>query len=507
MSTASLIGLEQAGTRGMRKKGRHEIMKVCVIGLGYIGFPTACVMAEAGHEVLGVDVNTDLIEQLSNGVLHIVNEAGLTELAQRVLSLGHLRVSKRPAVSDVFVIAVPTPLRDHSSATNRPFTKRDLSAAEHGGMRQLDEFCLEIQAIADTADLASLGVSPFPTADLSYVEHAVQSIASFVKPGGLVILESTVPPGTTTDVVCSTLQSETGLDCAMDILVAHAPERVLPGDILRELRSNDRIVGGVSPEATQRAVEFYRTFVTGSIVGTDATTAETVKLMENTFRDVNIALANEFALIAEQLGVNVFDAIDLANRHPRVSFLRPGPGVGGHCIAVDPYFIMQSAPEQAQLIRMAREVNSGMPSHVLTLLDMLVEEATRVGKHVHTVGLLGASYKPNVGDERESLALRIADLARNRGYDVIIHDPYIERYSKASVDQIVLEADILVMITDHDVYRAQITPSRVRNIVPGSLPWILDTRGFFDQCWDTEGYRVKRLGVGERLEALYCARE
>lgn len=442
----------------MGKDGNKD-MKVCIVGLGYIGFPTACVIADAGHEVIGVDVNVDLIKKLNNGGLHIVNENGLVDLAKCVYSSGHLRTSNHPEKSDVFIIAVPTPLKDQ-----------------------------------DSLEATSVSLK----ADLSYVENATRSIAPFVKSGDLVILESTVPPGTTADVVCKILQTEAGLDSSSEVFVAHAPERVLPGNILHELKHNDRIVGGMSDKATKRAVTFYKTFVQGDVIGTDATTAETVKLMENTFRDVNIALTNEFAVIAERLGIDVFEAIGFANRHPRVKFLKPGPGVGGHCIAVDPHFIIQSTPDEAQLIKLAREINSNMPRHVLTLFEGLVQEAKDDRKQIHTVGMLGASYKANVGDERESPALEIANLVKGQGYDVIIHDPYIQRFAELPLEEVIRRADALIMLTDHEVYKTQLAPDSVKTMVKHDIPWLLDTRGFFDSRWDAEGYRVKRLGVGRR---------
>jgi UDP-N-acetyl-D-mannosaminuronic acid dehydrogenase len=459
-----------------------------VVGLGYIGFPTACVMADAGHEVLGVDANVALIEKLNNGGLHIVNENGLADLANRVHSSGHLRVSKHPEESDVFIIAVPTPLRHQTGAEIAGSTNAEPDVAS----------CVGAREVAATAEfMASSCMAVSLRADLSYVEDATRSIVPFIKRGNLVVLESTVPPGTTGDVVCNILETEAGLACSSDVFVAHAPERVLPGNIVHEMKHNDRIIGGMNKEATERAVAFYKTFVLGDVVGTDATTAETVKLMENTFRDVNIALANEFAVIAERLGIDIFEAISLANRHPRVNFLRPGPGVGGHCIAIDPYFIIQSTPDEAQLIKLAREINSSMPRHILTLFEALVQEAKDVGKRIHTVGMLGASYKANVGDERESPSLEIASLVQDRGYEVIIHDPYIQRFADVPLKEIIQRADALIMLTDHEVYRTQLTLESVKAMAASDAPWILDTRGFFDSRWDAEGYRVKRLGVGE----------
>ncbi len=473
-------------------------MKVCVIGLGYIGFPTACVIADAGHEVVGVDVNADLIEKLNNGGLHIVNEDGLRDLAKRVHSSGHLRVCNHPEQSDVFILAVPTPLVNDKRTTDETHSEYGALARERNNTGSRGAMCQGAHQAAATTESPLLATEVPLKADLSYVEDATRSITPFVKAGNLVILESTVPPGTTSSIVCDILQREAGLDCSSDIFVAHAPERVLPGNILHELKHNDRIVGGMNAEATGRAVAFYKTFVRGEVIGTDATTAETVKLMENTFRDVNIALANEFAVIAERLGIDVFEAISLANRHPRVNFLRPGPGVGGHCIPIDPYFIIQSAPKEAQLIRLARHINSCMPYHVLNHLESLVQEAKGMGKRIHTIGILGASYKANVGDERESPSLEIACLAQERGYHVIIHDPYIERFTKMSLKEVIQQVDALILITDHDVYKSQLTPESVASMVAQSLPWILDTRGFCDSRWDDEGYIVKRLGVGDR---------
>jgi len=472
-------------------------MRVCVVGLGYIGFPTACVIADAGHEVVGVDVKVDLIQKLNNGGLHIVNENGLADLAKRVHSSGHLRFSECPDESDVFIIAVPTPLR-HQRNPLFGVTSRSTAQARGSGEQEQDTSpCIGEKEVAATAEMAaSSGVETSPRADLACVEEATRSIVRFVKPGDLVILESTVPPGTTAGAVCKILQAEAGLGCSSDVFVAHAPERVLPGDILHELKCNDRIVGGMNDEATERAVAFYRSFVLGDVIGTDATTAEVVKLMENTFRDVNIALANEFAVIAERLGIDAFEAIALANRHPRVNLLRPGPGVGGHCIAVDPYFIVQSAPDEAQLIKVARQINSRMPRHVLALFESLAQEAERVGKRIRTVVMLGASYKANIGDERESPSLEIASLAENLGYDVIVHDPHIRRFAMRSLAEVIQCADALIMLTDHQEYRSELTPQSVRAMVPHDLPWILDTRGFFDSRWDAEGYHVRRLGVG-----------
>lgn len=428
-------------------------MKVCIMGLGYIGFPTACVVANAGHEVIGVDVNKTLIDNLANGELHIVNEDGLAELAKSVLESGQLRVSLVPEPADVFVIAVPTPFRNRHR-------------------------CESIKAEIERPETEYL-------ADLTYVAAATKDIAPFVRRGNLVVLESTVPPGTTDKVVRRTLEDE-GVDTS-GVLFAHAPERVLPGNIIYELIHNDRIVGGLTPEATDAAAEFYRSFVQGRVVTTDATTAELVKLMENTFRDVNIALANEFALVCEHLGVDVWEAIQLANLHPRVNFLRPGPGVGGHCIAVDPYFVVEAAPHLTHLVQAARRVNRRMPLHVLDLFARLTE-----GVRVEKVAILGASYKANVGDDRESPALEVAHLLVEMGIEVALHDPYIAKYNQP-LEEIVRGADAVLLLTDHRVYE-QVDPASLGPLVRNRL--LLDTRGLFDAAkWEAAGFRVMRLGA------------
>lgn len=359
------------------------------MGMGYIGFPTACLFASSGHEVVGVDVNVSVLDTLRNGQLHIVNEEGLADLARAVLGNGSLTVSDKPTEADAFILAVPTPFQHGIDESIHERMER--SALEH-------------------------------KADLSYVDAATRAIARYVRPGNLIVLESTVPPGTTERVIVRALQEE-GVD-VNSLLVAHAPERVLPGNLLNELVHNERIVGGLTPEAGEAAKALYQSFVKGHITVTNARTAELVKLMENTYRDVNIALANEFARVCEALQIDAWEAMSLANRHPRVNFLRPGPGVGGHCIAIDPYFVVEVAPHLTDLIQTARRVNRQMPIHVVKLLHELVGS-----QPVERVAILGASYKANVGDDRESPSLEIAELLRAEGIDVAIHDPYISQYN------------------------------------------------------------------------------
>src|SRR5438445_2556909 len=332
---------------------------ICLLGLGYIGLPTGSMFALAGKDVIGVDPSPRVQAELKAGRAP-VEEPELQTLVAAATNSGRLRVQTRPAPADAFIIAVPTPLDER---TNR--------------------------------------------ADLSYVEQAARDIVPLLRRGNLVVLESTVPPGTTRDVLAPIL-AQSGLQPGRDICVAHCPERVLPGRILLELVQNDRLAGGLTPACAEQAAQLYGTFVKGAIMRTDATTAEMVKVMENTYRDVNVALANEFALIAERIGVDVWDAIRLANHHPRVNVLRPGPGVGGHCIAVDPWFLVGSAPEATRLIQAAREVNDAMPEHVVARLATLVAPPA-------AVALLGVTCNAEVDDIRESAAVGVAEVPRWAG--------------------------------------------------------------------------------------------
>src|SRR5438445_12706838 len=340
-----------------------------LVGPGYIGLPTASMFALAGKMVIGVDPSPRVQAELKAGRAP-VEEPELQTLVAAATNSGRLRVQTRPAPADAFIIAVPTPLD--------ALTKR---------------------------------------ANLSYVEQAARDIAPLLRRGNLVVLESTVPPGTTRDVLAPIL-AESGLRPGLDVFIAHCPERVLPGRILVELEQNDRLAGGLTPACAERAADLYTAFVKGQIMRTDATTAEMVKVMENTFRDVNVALANEFSLVAERIGVDVWEAIRLANHHPRVNVLRPGPGVGGHCIAVDPWFLVGAAPDESRLIRTSREVNDSMPKHVMSRLNTLVAPPA-------CVALLGVTYKAEVDDVRESPALRVAELAVEHGYAVRLCDPHV----------------------------------------------------------------------------------
>lgn len=359
--------------------------KACVVGLGYIGLPTSVVLAKAGKQVVGVDVHPAVVDAINSGKAHIV-EPDLDGLLHHVVSEGLLRAATSPEAADVFVIAVPTPFRgDHEP-------------------------------------------------DLSYVESAARAIAPHVQPGNLVVLESTVPPGATEKMVEWIMEERPDLKAPGTgdgaFYAAHCPERVLPGRILVELVENDRVVGGVDAESTEVARRFYQTFVRGECVGTTARTAELAKLSENAFRDANIAFANELSMIAARLEVDVWELIALANRHPRVNILRPGPGVGGHCIAVDPWFIVDAAPEEASFIRAARETN-------LRKTDWVVERVVRVANENDrpVVACLGLAYKADVDDLRESPAVEIVRrLSHLLGQTILVVEPHISELPKELAD-------------------------------------------------------------------------
>ena len=406
---------------------RTETKNIVVMGLGYIGLPTASLLATKGHQVLGVDVNPTAVETINKGQIHIL-EPGLDILVKSAVLSGNLRAALQPAEADVFILAVPTPFKE--------------------------------------------GHKP----DISCIETATHTIAPYVREGNLIVLESTSPVGTT-ERVRDILRDErpdlfagSGPKHTSTIFLAHCPERVLPGQILNELVTNDRIIGGIDLPSREKAAEFYRSFISGKVLVTDARTAEMAKLTENSFRDVNIAFANELSLICDRLGINVWELIELANRHPRVDILQPGPGVGGHCIAVDPWFIVDSAPEEARLIRTARNVNDDKPKWVLA---KVLAKAARFKDPV--IGCLGLAFKANIDDLRESPALDIvrALQAANVGR-ILACDPNInggfDEIPLAPLDQVVKTADMLLVLVDHEEF-FQIDKELLKEKV------VIDTRG------------------------------
>lgn len=419
---------------------------VCVYGLGYIGLPTAAVLADTGHAVTGVDIDEALVESLEAGAVP-VEERGLADLLADVLETGALTVSSTPREADYHLICVPTPLAEGSRS-----------------------------------------------ADLAHVEAAAGAVADRLTPGATVVLESTVPPGTTTDVVRPILESS-GLVAGREFGLAFSPETVLPGDILGELRSNDRIVGGIDARSTAAARALYATFTDGEIHETAATTAEMAKLTQNTFRDLNIAFANELATIAREHDVDSGALVDLANTHPRVLVHRPGPGVGGHCLPIDPWFLIEDS-EYGALVETARAVNDSMAASVIELLE------TALGSlEDRTIGVLGLAYKGNVADTRESPGLAILEtLQQIAGTTVLVNDPHVEA---APVDLVDLEtvierAEGLIVATDHDEYAACGPPAAVEADPPvardGSGRVVVDAKRVLDSDrWHERGYRVVTL--------------
>lgn len=395
---------------------------ICVIGLGYIGLPTAATFAAHGLKVTGVDINQHAVDMINQGKVHIV-EPDLDALVRDVVAQGKLSAQLTPIEADAYIVAVPTPFQDDYQP------------------------------------------------DLKYIEAASKAIAPFLKKGNLVILESTSPVEATEQMAAWLSEARPDLTFPQqkgeeaDILVAHCPERVLPGKVLQELISNDRIIGGMTPRCSKAASKLYQIFVKGDCIETNARTAEMCKLTENSFRDVNIAFANELSMICNKLNINVWELISLANRHPRVNILQPGPGVGGHCIAVDPWFIVAKTPEQAQLIRAAREVNDSKPEWVIDqvkikIADFLQSNPTKTIKDV-TIACYGLAFKPDIDDLRESPALEITKKLAEQGLNILAIEPNIEKLPQTMPDNVQLtdieaglEADIYVVLVKHKEFKS-----------------------------------------------------
>ncbi len=416
------------------------IQTVCVLGLGYIGLPTAAILASRGKSVIGVDVQPAVVDAINRGEIHIV-EPDLDAVVRVAVADGLIKAYLEPSPADVFMIAVPTPFKDD----HQP--------------------------------------------DLRYVEAASRSIAKHLRPGNLVILESTSPVGTTLQMAKWLAEERPDLKFPhiagddADICIAYCPERVLPGHVLRELVSNDRIIGGITKRCADAAIAVYSIFVEGECIVTNAATAEMCKLTENSFRDVNIAFANELSLICDEQNINVWELIRLANRHPRVNILQPGPGVGGHCIAVDPWFIVSSAPNTAHMIRTAREVNDSKPHWVVKKVRGAVD-LIRQSSGIVTVNvaLLGLSFKPDIDDLRESPSMQIAsDLTSLSDVAMMYVEPNIQtlppsldgKGNLVSLSQAMLSASLIVLLVDHKEFKA-IDKSQL------SGKQIIDTRGIWD---------------------------
>ncbi|MEA5076948.1 MAG: UDP-N-acetyl-D-mannosamine dehydrogenase [Anaerolineaceae bacterium] len=419
---------------------------ICIIGLGYIGLPTASTFATHGVRVTGVDSNPHVIDSLKHGQVHIY-EPGLGEVVSAAMQGGFFDVSPKPVEADAFIIAVPTPFYEDKKA------------------------------------------------DLSYVRAAAESIVPVLRQGNLVVLESTSPPLTTEKVVRPILE-QTGLIAGKDFLLAYSPERVLPGQIMKELIDNARVIGGVDSASAEAGRDLYGTFVKGEIILTDATTSEMVKLMENTYRDVNIAIANEFSRLADRFGVDVWEAIQIANLHPRVKILNPGPGVGGHCISVDPWFFVEAAPDLTQLIHTARNVNDGQPEFVLKTVEKHL--GTLTGKQV---AVLGLAFKANVDDLRESPAIEVAHLLTKAGAKVSAYEPYKPDYvvehvtMTHSLQAAIQDAEIIIMLVGHDEFK-KLDPAEVKKLTKATR--VLDTvNGWNTEAWQKAGFEVIKLGKGK----------
>lgn len=376
---------------------------ISVVGLGYIGLPTAALLASHGYTVLGTDISQHAVDTINQGKIHIV-EPDLDAFVRSAVTAGRLRASTMPQAGDVYMICVPTPFHE-------------------GG--------------------------EIPQPNIDYVLAATRSIAPFVKPGDLVILESTSPVGTTEKI--QTVLSEAGVK-VKEVHIAYCPERVLPGKIMTELVENDRVVGGLTPAATNTVANFYRTFVRGEVFETEAKTAEMCKLTENSFRDVNIAFANELSLICDKEGINVWNLIQLANRHPRVNILQPGAGVGGHCIAVDPWFIVARDVENAKIIRTAREVNNHKTDWVIDKIKIAAADATAISGKKPTIACMGLAFKPDIDDLRESPALHVALALKSQGYEVIAVEPNIDSHENFTVmrlEQALENAEVIAILVKH----------------------------------------------------------
>ncbi|WP_180006925.1 MULTISPECIES: UDP-N-acetyl-D-mannosamine dehydrogenase [unclassified Acinetobacter] len=399
----------------------QQFKHICVIGLGYIGLPTAATFAAHGVKVTGVDVNQHAVDLINQGKVHIV-EPDLDALVRDVVAQQKLSAQLSPVAADAYIVAVPTPFKDNYEP------------------------------------------------DLKYIESAAKALAPHLVKGNLVILESTSPVGATEQMAAWLSEARPDLSFPQqageqaDILIAHCPERVLPGKVLQELISNDRIVGGMTPRCSQAAIDLYKVFVKGDCIETNARTAEMCKLTENSFRDVNIAFANELSIICDKLDINVWELIQLANRHPRVNILQPGPGVGGHCIAVDPWFIVSKTPEQARLIRTAREVNDSKPEWVIDQVKIKIAEFLQANpektiKDV-TVACYGLAFKPDIDDLRESPALEITKKLAEQGLNILAVEPNIETLPK-KLDGLVelvdinasVNADIKVILVAHKQFK------------------------------------------------------
>ncbi|MBA7542796.1 UDP-N-acetyl-D-mannosamine dehydrogenase [subsurface metagenome] len=409
--------------------------KICVVGLGYIGLPTACYLAKAGCKVIGVDTNEKIIHTLKKGKTSF-EEPGLQSLFNGGFKNFEFFLTPKPA--DVFIISVPTPI----TKTKKP--------------------------------------------NLSYIKRASRDIAKVIQHNNLVIIESTITPGCSEKIVLPILKKE---HPDYRIFLAHAPERAIPGRTLTEMIENDRVIGGIDKESTELAKNLYSTFIKGKIFLTDTTTAETVKLLENTYRDINIAFANEIAKHCDKIGINVWEAIKIANLHPRVNIHLPGPGVGGHCISVDPWFLMRKDGVGIEMIKLSRMINDSMPNYIIKCVSKMLKDIKNP-----TITILGAAYKANVDDWRETPALKIIDLAQNNKWNVKVHDPLLKDFPyeiEKDFKKATQDSDCLLILADHSFYQT-IKPLEIKNMKNKN---IFDSRNSIDEVkWKEADFIIKILG-------------
>jgi UDP-N-acetyl-D-mannosaminuronic acid dehydrogenase len=412
-------------------------MKICIIGLGYIGLPTALLLSEK-HGVIGCDINENVVDQVNKKIPPFI-ENGLEPL----LVKSNIKAFTHPVESDVFIICVPTP------------------------------FDKEVKM-----------------ADLRYVKSATESVVPYLKKGALVIIESTITPGTSEKIVAPIIE-KSGLNVGEDVFLSHCPERAIPGKTFEEIVNNDRIVGGICDRSTDLTVSVYESFVKGKIYKTNAKTAEFVKLMENTFRDVNIALANEFAILSEEVGINALEAVELANKHPRVNILNPGPGVGGHCIAVDPWFLTENTIN-SKIINTAREINEAMPSYVLSKAKKIIAEQNIKNP---TVTIFGVAYKANIDDTRETPALKLIKLCEKEGWNIKVYDPLVSKfeYPLLPLKEAVKDSDLIIVEVGHDEFK-ELNPKLIGDLMRNKN--VIDTSNVVDNLhFLDEGFCIKKMGV------------
>ncbi len=429
--------------------------KICVLGLGYIGLPTASMFATHGHQVHGVDINPSIIKTLKEGHIHI-EEPGLSTVVKAAISSRNLNVDTSPNEADVFIIAVPTPYLHNGDA--------------------------------------------IPRADMTYVEKALESILPLLKSGNIVILESTSPPGTINELVIPSIRNKTKFEPGRDIGVAYCPERVIPGRALQELIANDRVVGAINQEWGAKIKSLYKSFVAGQIFLTEPTVAEMVKILENTYRDVNIALANEAARLCEKLGISAWETIEIANRHPRVHLHKPGPGVGGHCISVDPWFLVEKFPQVARLINTARNINDHTPQHVAVLVENILKSISQP-----KIAVLGLAFKGNVDDERESPSAEVIKTIQKRlpTCQMGIYDPHVKRSqikTVTSAKEAFDKAHLVLLLTAHDEFKT-LKPEELGSLMAEKM--VFDCHNILPkQKWLDAGYRVFTLGDGKALPLI-----